>query len=123
MPQVVEFVRNLIATVWSFDGVKFIVGHVALNVIVAVAAALKTKTFSLSKIGDFFASKLMPYVIVYFGAKLLGDSIGITALAPLAWGVITATLLGDLGDSLSQLGLQLPETIKRFVVKGLNPKG
>jgi len=120
---VIEFVRNLIVTVWSFDGVKFIVGHVVLNAVVAVAAALKTKAFSLSKIGDFFASKLMPYVIVYFGAKLLGDSIGISALAPLAWGVITATLLGDLVDSLAQLGLQLPESIRQFVVKGLTPRG
>ena len=120
---VIEFLKNLVQAVWSFDGVKFIVGHVVLNVIVAVAAALKTKTFSLSKLADFFVAKLMPYVIVYFGAKLLGDSIGVAALAPLAWGVITATLLGDLVDSLAQLGLQLPEAIKQFVVKGLNPRG
>lgn len=117
MTDVIEFVRNLIVMVWSFDGVKFITLHVVLNVVVAVAAALKTKTFSLSKIGDFFASKLMPYVIVYFGAKLLGDSIGITALAPLAWGVITATLLGDLVDSLAQLGLKIPEPLRQLIVK------
>lgn len=123
MEQVLEFVRNLLATVWSFDGVKFICGHVVLNLIVAVAAALKTKTFNLSKVADFFAAKLMPYVIVYFGAKMLGDQIGLDALAPLAWGVITATLLGDLMDSLAQLGLKLPESIRRFVVKGLNPNG
>lgn len=123
MSVVIEFLKNLVLAVWSFDGVKFIVLHVVINLVVAVAAALKTKTFSLSKIGDFLISKLAPYVAIYVVVKLFGDEVGLGALAPLTWAVITATLLGDLGDSLTQLGLQLPETIRRFVVKGLNPRG
>lgn len=120
---VVEWLKGVVTAVWAFDGVKFIVLHVVVNVVVAVAAALKTRTFSLAKVGDFLISKLMPYVTVYLVVKLLGDEIGLSALAPLAWAVITATLLGDLGDSLTQLGLQLPEAIRQFVVKGLNSKG
>ncbi len=114
---VLEFVRNLVVMVWSFDGVKFIVLHVIVNVAVAIAAALKTRTFSLAKLGDFLISKLMPYVTVYLVVKLLGDQIGLAALAPLAWAVITATLLGDLGESLMQLGLNLPPAIQQLLVK------
>lgn len=121
---VIEWLKTLVLEVWAFDGVKFIVLHIALNVLVAVAAALKTRTFSLSKLADFLISKLLPYVTVYVAVNLFGDEIGLSALAPLAWAVITATLLGDLGDSLTQLGLQLPEAIQKFVVKkSLNPKG
>ena len=120
---VIEWLKTLVQAVWAFDGVKFIVLHIVINVLVSVAAALKTRTFSLSKLADFLISKLLPYVTVYVAVKLFGDEIGLSALAPLAWAVITATLLGDLMDSLTQLGLQLPESIRAVVVKSLNPKG
>lgn len=113
----IEFLKNLVRQIWSFAGVKFIVCHVVINVIVGVAAALKTRTFSLSKLGDFLISKLAPYVLIYVSIKLFGDEVGLTALAPLAWTVITATLLGDLGDSLMQLGINLPQSIRQFIVK------
>lgn len=120
---VIEWLKTLVLAVWAFDGVKFIVLHIVINVLVAVAAALKTRTFSLAKLADFLISKLLPYVTVYVAVTLFGAEIGLSALAPLVWAVITATLLGDLMDSLTQLGLQLPESIRKFVVKGLNPKG
>lgn len=120
---VLATVKEVLGAIWSFDGVKFIIVHVVFNVAVAVAAALKTKTFSLSKLADFLISKLLPYVTVYMAVKLFGAEIGFAALAPVTWAVITATLLGDLGDSLAQLGVQLPEAIRQFVVKGLNLKG
>lgn len=120
---VIEFLKNVVQVVWAFDGVKFIVLHVVVNVLVAVAAALKTKTFSLAKVGEFLIAKLAPYVVVYVALKLLGDEIGLPALAPAAWAVITATLLGDLGDSLAQLGLSLPEPLRQLVVKSVHPKG
>lgn len=117
MQSVIEFLRNAAIVIWGFDGVKFITLHVLINVVVAVAASAKTRTFSLSKLGDFLISKLLPFVAVYVVAKIFGDEIGLSALAPAAWAVITATLLGDLGDSLAQLGLNLPQSIKQFIIK------
>lgn len=114
---IIEWFKSLVLLVWSFDGVKFIVIHILVNVVVAVAAGMKTKTFNLSKLGDFLIAKLLPYVTVYVVAKVFGEQIDMAWLAPAAWAIITATLLGDLGDSLTQLGLQLPQSIRSLIVK------
>jgi hypothetical protein len=123
VPPVVEFLKNLALQIWAFDGVKFIVAHVAVNFVVAVAAALRTGQFELTRLAEFLLRKLMPYVLVYTAAKIFGESIGLSALAPAAWAIITATLLGDLAGNLTLLGIKLPDPILNLLPKSLNPKG
>jgi len=112
-----EYAKEFLWGVWSFDGVKVIVAHVAINLVVAVAAAMKAGTFELGKIGEFLWKKLAPYVMVYFAVKVAGLAAGLDALAAVAWAAIEATLLGDLMDNLVKLGLTMPEPIARLVVK------
>ena len=112
-----EYVMEFLEGVWSFDGVKVIVAHVGINLVVAVAAAMKAGTFELGKIGEFLWKKLAPYVMVYFIVKVAGLAAGLDALAAVAWAAIEATLLGDLVDNLVKLGLKLPEPVARLVVK------
>jgi hypothetical protein len=102
--------------IWN-NGLNVIVLTVLFNLCIALAAALKTKTFDLSKLAGFLTEKILPYTIVYVVVQLLGEAVGQAALAPVAWAAIMAALAGDLLDSLVVLGLPLPEGVKTLVVK------
>jgi len=99
---------DFLLSVWNYTGVKFIVCHVAINVIVAVAAALHTKTFDFKKLLDFLTQKLAPYVLAFYAAKLLGIAGGIEWLAAPVWVLIETVLSTDLLGSLKQLDVPLP---------------
>lgn len=117
-PQVIlEFVKNLLELVWSFAGVKVIVSHTVVNVVLALAAALREGDFDLSRVGEFLVKKLLPYVSVYFCLKAFGEAAGLAVLAPVVWIAIEASLAGDLMDNLAKLGLTWPDAIARLVVK------
>jgi len=117
-PQVLfEFVKELVLLVWSFDGVKVIVGHTIINVVVAIAAAQYTGSLELAKVGEFLGRKLLPFVAIYFVLKAFGEAAGLSFLAPVVWGAIEVSLTGDLMDNLVKLGLPLPEGLRRLVVK------
>jgi len=114
---IIEFLKALVMQAWAYDGVKVIVTHTLVNVVVALAASARAGTFELGKVGEFLIRKLAPYVGVYLVVKAAGEAAGIAFLAPIAWTAIEATLTGDLLDNWTKLGLPLPETIQRFVVK------
>jgi hypothetical protein len=102
--------------VWN-NGLSVIVLTVVFNLLMGVAAALKTGTFALSKVAEFLTKKILPYTIVYVVVQLFGEAVGQTALGPIAFAAIMAALAGDLLDSLTALGLPLPEALKAVVVK------
>ena len=112
-----ETLRSILLNAWAYDGIKVIVCHTLINVVVALAAALKSNTFELGRVGEFLIRKLAPYVGVYYAIKLAGDAAGLAFLAPITWAAIEATLTGDLLDSWTKLGLPLPDSIQRLVVK------
>lgn len=114
---ILEWVKQLVILIWAYDGVKVIVGHTIVNVVVAIAAAVVTGTFELSKIAQFLIRKLLPFVAIYFIVKAFGQAAGLEWLAPVTWAAIEASLTGDLADNLVKLGLPLPESVKRAVVK------
>lgn len=97
---------------WSLGGVKALVAQIGLNVILAVAAAIKTDSFDLSKIGEFLYRKVAPYLLVYVAAKALGLSAGVEWLAPATYAVLAATLLGDLLENVENLGIELPSVVQ-----------
>lgn len=108
-----DIILEVITTVWGYVGVKVLVSHVLINVVVALAAAGKLDELSLSKVSGFLTKKLLPYVAVYVVAKVFGESAGLAWIAPAVWVVIEATLTGDLTDNLSKLGLRMPQVLTK----------
>jgi len=117
-PQVsFEALQKFMLLLWSFAGVRVLVGHIAVNVAMAVAAAQVRGDFELGRVGEFLFKKMLPYVAVYAAVKAFGDAAGLAFLAPVVWATIEASLVGDLMDSMARLGLQWPEPVARLVVK------
>ncbi len=112
-----EALQGFVLLLWSFTGVRVLVGHIAVNVVMALAAAQVQGDFELGRVGEFLFRKMLPYVTVYAVLKAFGEAAGLQFLAPVVWGTIEVSLTGDLMDSLARLGLQLPEPVARLVVK------
>lgn len=110
-------IGEFLLAVWEVPGVKFILSHIVINVVFAIAAAVHTGTFELARVGEFLVTKVLPYVAVYYTIVLLGEAAGVAYLAPLIFAVIEATLTGDLADSLDRLGLPMPDKVVAFVRK------
>lgn len=87
--------------------VKFLVGHILLNTIVAVAAALLTSQFDVKKFSEFLTRKITPFLLVYIGARLFGEAAGVPSLATVVLGVLESRLLVDLAENLKVLGVEL----------------
>lgn len=108
--------EDLVLWVWSVINswqVYFILGHIGVNVVAAVAAAIRTGEFQLHRTGEFLYRKILPLVMVYVALALLGRIINFEAMATVAWAAIEASLLGDLLDSLHKLGLAVPESLTK----------
>lgn len=103
------------AQVWSYTEVKILVSHIGVNFVVAVAAAVREGNFDLRRVPDFLKDKLLPYVLTYVVARLLGKAAGAEELATVAWAAIETALTGDLLDNLARLGLKLPEGLMAIV--------
>lgn len=115
MSSIVATLQSILLQIWSYDGVKIIILNVLFNVAVAIAAALYTGTFNFKKLADFLIKKLLPFTLVYFAAKLLGNALDLSAIAIATWAIIEATLIGDLADSLALLGIKLPDTVMKLI--------
>jgi hypothetical protein len=115
MVAVIEWLKAVLLLVWSYDGVKVIVIGVLLNVVLAVAVAIRTGTFSFQVLGEFLTRQLMPYVIVYFAFKLFGEGIGMEGVSLAVWGLIAAMIASSIVEKLSELGVPIPEGVMRMV--------
>ena len=109
---ILAFLKSLLVLVWSLAGVKFIIGNVLVNVVVALAAAQATKSVDLSKLAEFLTRKLLPYVVVYFIAKVFGDAAGLGWLSAAVFAVIEITLIKNLTENLALLGVPMPEALR-----------
>lgn len=99
---------ELAAAIWAMPAVKFLVGQIGLNTLVAVAVSLYQSKFEWKKLADFLLHKIAPYILVYAGAALLGEASGQTWLATVTLGVLETRLLADLVGNLQTLGIPLP---------------
>lgn len=106
-----ENLQVLLEWLWSLNGVKILVSHVAINVVVAVAAAVQDEAdnFKFAKLLDFLGRKLLPYVLVYAVVKFVGIDAGLDNLALPVWALIEAALVADLAENLARLGVPIPE--------------
>lgn len=98
---------------WDQWQVKVLVAHIAINVIVAVAASIRCNEFVLAKTGEFLYRKVLPLVLTYAAFAFFGDAIDYGGVATAAWLLLTTILLGDLMDNLAKLGLPLPEGLTK----------
>lgn len=107
-----EYVNQFIAMV---DGVKLttLFALILCNFLTGVAVAVKTHTFELKKLGEFLYTRILPYIVAYFG-------VGIAAVADnnwtwavtATWGIILATLVGAILTNLKELGInQIPSAL------------
>lgn len=113
--QILDSIVVAVAAFIAYPEVRFLFGHIAINTVVAIAAALREGTFDLRKLSEFLTKKLLPNVLVYGIVRIIGTSADMTWLSGVAWAAITAALTGDLIDSLAKLGLKLPEKLLRVV--------
>lgn len=112
---ILDTVIAAVLAFFTFPEVKFLLGHVTLNTVIAIAAAIREDTFDLRKLSEFLTKKLLPNVMVYAAVRLAGTATDMTWLSTVAWAAITAALTGDLIDSLAKLGLKIPDFILRRV--------
>ena len=110
-----ETIQEILSWLWTFDGIKVIVCHTAINFVVAIATALYVKDFDFRRVAEWLYTKLLPYVMIYGAVKMLGVEAGLEWLALPVWALIETTLTGDLVDNLGKLGVPIPEQLARLI--------
>lgn len=102
------FIANYKALV---DGVKLATLGVLIlvNLILGVAVAFYTQTFNFKQLGAFMESRVLPYIIAYFGVGLYcvldpSWSWAVTG----TWVAVDVALLGAVLQNLRELGLPVP---------------
>jgi uncharacterized membrane-anchored protein len=102
------FILNALAV----KEVKYIVYTVAANVILAVAASIKTGTFRLGYLANFVKSKLLPYLLGFMAALLVAQvQTNLSSLPTAIWAAIELALIGDILSALKEIGLPVPEQL------------
>ena len=110
-----DIIKEALLYLWSIPEVKFMVSHIVLNVVAAVAAAVHTGEFALGKLGEFMYRKVLPYVALYGVARLFGEGAGLDWLAAAVFALIEAALTGDLVENLQKLGVAIPDGVVKFL--------
>lgn len=106
-------VVGFFALMWSYAVVKFLVAHIAFNVLVAIATSIYTNTFCLGKTGEFLYRKLLPYLIVFGGGAALGEAANLTEITVVTFIGIELMLFADLADNLKKLGIPIPDSFTK----------
>ena len=112
-----ERAGEFFAWLWGQFEVKFIICHVCINMVTALAAAIKLGDFKFYKLFEFLYRKLLPYVMLYAVFRVVGQSVGFEPAAVFVFGLIEVALWADLIENLGRMGLKLPEGIRKAVSK------
>lgn len=110
-------IQDALLVVWGDVAVQFIVYHILLNVVLALAAAIATNDFKFYKLWEFLYKKIVPMVIVYTAARLLAEGAGKPWLATAVLVVLETRLLADLIENLKKLGVPIPDGAVRLLDK------
>lgn len=93
-----------------------ILALIAIDLVLGVALALRTKTFDLRCLSDFLTTMIFPYVLVYMAVDIiiklvpalngvLGQGINL-----LVFSAIVASLAASIYQNFKALGISLPVT-------------
>ena len=114
------YLLGLIAAFFDSLQVKTLLGLIILDFILGIAAALRSGVFDWKKLGDFYKTNVLPYLLGYLGFWLvIGFIIPPESLAELgnpfdgvsgwdlvlvlSWCVLVATLLGSFAANFKKL--------------------
>lgn len=118
MTEIAEQARLIVLAILSAPGVQLILGGVFLNVVVAVAAALKRGEFNLAELATFLTRDIAPKVLTYYGFVLAGDALEAAWVPAAALVLITASLTGRVIAHLAELGIPIPDVVVRVAGGG-----
>ena len=103
---------------WQESAIKVIVVNVMVNVLVGLMASIMTGRFSFQKVWEFVYRKMLPlggtYAICWAFGRIVPE-LGPVAVVSLV--AIEAKLLADLVESLGEMGIPLPEGLRKVVEK------
>lgn len=97
-----------------------ILGLILLDVVLAIAAAIKAGVFEWGRLGEFYRTMVLPYLLgylaFYLAAKLIATEwmggyaylVGETVIM-IAWLALVANLVADVLRSAKALGYGFPE--------------
>jgi len=96
-----------------------ILALILLDIIMGIAAALRTDTFRWAEVGRFYKTTVAPIFIGYIAVRILVPYIAIDMLGPddgwvgdtlvtVLWTFGVAVLVASIGTSLKALGITIP---------------
>lgn len=91
--------------------IRTIVVLIVLDLVVAVAAAIKVGVFAWRRLAEFMRTMVLPYLLVYAAFAMVVWSLGAAEweAAKLAvFAFLMASLLASVGNHLKELGLEIP---------------
>jgi len=98
--------------------VKLVFGLILLDLVLGLAAALKTKTFDWQRVAEFYKTAVLPYILGYLVLYLaINFILPVDQLGPVAWlneGAVDLAglfLVTNLAGSLSKSFKELYQTI------------
>jgi phage-related holin len=112
---ILEQIGSFLVQLWSFPQTQITIYHVLINVVVALAAAIRAKDLDINRIGEFLYRKLLPFIMVYAVVVPFSEQTGLSWLVTSAWAVIELTLLTDLLDNLKVLGVPIPDAVMQLI--------
>jgi hypothetical protein len=95
------------------------VALILLDLIMGIAAALRTGTFKWAEVGRFYRTTVAPFIIGYAAVRLLVPYVAVEVLGPndswigdtlvtLFWFAGVAVLVTSIANSVKALGIALP---------------
>ena len=111
----VDYLLSLVVAFFMSWQVKTMAGLIILDVVLGVAASLRVGEFDWRRLGQFYGSNVLPYVLGYLAFYVvvgyiippeslgdLGEPVN-EATVTLAWGVLVATLMGSILGNFNKL--------------------
>jgi len=114
----VDTILELVIAFFTDPRVQAIGALIIMDVLLGVAAALKSREFDFEKVADFYQTNVVPYILgylaLYVGTKLIVDPAAILgewshivgeAAISVAWAAIIASLGGSIWANVKKMGL------------------
>lgn len=115
MGNIPQVLAAILLAIWEFPGTKVIVGLTLLNVVLAVAVAIRTGTFTFADLFAFLWQQLIPYVITYGGFKLAAQGTAFEWVADTTLVAIVTMLGARITANLARLGIGIPKSVLPYV--------
>ena len=114
--EILAWFKEALAWLWGQWQAQTLVYLIGANFAVAVFVGIRTGEFRLGRLAEVLYRKILPWLGVYAVFSLAGDALDLEWVATGAWGLLTGKLVGDLLESLGQLGIfkeKIPAQLKR----------